>query len=191
MPFVTEEIWGALRDAAPDAAGDPLLITAPWPRPGEADDVAEAAFADIAALVRGVRNLRTEASSPASAWIPLVVEPANREAADTLRRHERYLETLARVRPVGFAASGDERPQRVTSGRLGVAWLREPGIADSGSGEDRHATQVEELDRHIDRLRALLDDADFTSRAPAAVVERERARLVDLEEQRLQLAGDG
>jgi valyl-tRNA synthetase len=191
MPFVTEEIWRALRDVAPDAAGEPLLIAARWPRPGEGDEAAEAAFADLAALVRGVRNLRTEASSPASAWIPLMVEPAGSAAADTIRSEERYLETLARVRPIGFATAGDARPAGVTSGRLGVAWLGEVASPEAGSGEDRRAAQVDELDRHIARLRALLADAAFTSRAPAAVVERERTRLADLEEQRQRLVGEG
>ena len=68
MPFVTEEIWQALREAAPETADEPLLITARWPQAHERDRRAEAAFADLAALVRGVRSLRTEAGTPASAW---------------------------------------------------------------------------------------------------------------------------
>jgi len=190
MPFVTEEIWQALREEAPDAAGDPLLITARWPGPGDPDAASESAFADLAALVHGVRNLRTEASSPASAWIPLVVEPASDEAVATIRRERRYVESLARVRPIELVTAERERPAQVTSGRLGVAWLGHEAPADAGAGGDRRVAQLDELDRHIARLETLLGNAEFTSRAPAAVVERERARLLELVEQRLRLAKD-
>ena len=47
-----------------------------------------------------------------------------------------------------------------------------------------------ELGAAIERLRALLANADFVDRAPAEVVDRERARLADLEAQLSQLAGD-
>ena len=44
------------------------------------------------------------------------------------------------------------------------------------------------LEANIERLRTLLANEAFVSRAPAAVVEQERARLADLEEQLRQLA---
>jgi len=190
MPFVTEEIWQALRDAAPSAAGEPLLIAARWPRPDATDEDAESAFADLAALVHGVRNLRTEASIPASAWIPLVVEPANDGAAERLRREERYVEALARVRPIDLATSEQRRPTQVTAGRLGVAWLGQGAAGGNVAGEDRRASQLDELDRHIARLEGLLGNDAFTAKAPEAVVERERGRLVELREQRLRLGPD-
>ena len=190
MPFVTEEIWQALREAAPDAAHEPLLITASWPRPGDVDEPAEAAFSDLAALVRGVRNLRTEASSPASAWIPLVVEPAGTAAATRLLAAQRYLEALARVRPIEIASPGAGRPAQVAAGRLGVAWLGRDAGADA-AGAARRSAQLDELDRNITRLEELLANRAFVDRAPAEVVARERVRLAELREQRGRLATDG
>ncbi len=126
MPFVTEEIWQALREAAPDAAAEPLLITARWPRPGEADEAAEAAFADLAALVRGVRNLRTEASSPASAWIPLVVEPAE-------QRGRRHASPRAAVpRDAGPGAADRFRDCRRRTPRRGHVGPPRRGVAGRG-----------------------------------------------------------
>ena len=190
MPFVTEEIWQALRDAAPSSAGEPLLITARWPRPDATDEDAESAFADLAALVHGVRNLRTEASILASSWIPLVVEPANDGAAETLRREERYVKALARVRPIDLTTAERTRPAQVTAGRLGVAWLGQDAAAGEAAGEGRRAAQLDELDGHIVRLEQLLANGAFTAKAPEAVVERERARLAELREQRLRLGRD-
>ena len=186
MPFVTEEIWQALRDEAPAAASEPLLIAARWPEASARDEAAEWEFADLVGLVRGVRNLRTEASSPAAAWIPVLVEPAGTAERGLLERSQRYLEALARVRPVELVTDATERPPHVASTRLGVAWLGQDTVA-AAAAEARRAAQVEELERAIERLEGLLANDGFTRRAPAEVVERERARLDELRRQRARL----
>jgi len=186
MPFVTEEIWQALREVAPEVADEPLLITARWPAPRGDDAGAEAAFTDLAALVRGVRNLRTEAGTPASAWVPLRVEPSGDEAATALRADLRYLQALARVRPIEIV-DGGERPDLVAAGRLGVAWLGDV-TAGGDAAAGRIQAQLVEMDANIQRLEALLANVAFAERAPAEVVERERARLAELREQRSRVA---
>ncbi|MEA2650759.1 MAG: valyl-tRNA synthetase, partial [Chloroflexota bacterium] len=187
MPFVTEEIWQALREAAPYVAADPLLIIARWPPAQDQDPRAESAFADLAALVRGVRGLRTEAGTPASAWAPLSIEPSDDAADAALRADLRYLEALARVRPIELVRDGAERPELVAAGRLGVAWLAQDGATEMVAAGRRQA-QLAEMDANIARLEQLLANTSFTDRAPAVVVERERTRLADLREQRGQLA---
>jgi valyl-tRNA synthetase len=183
MPFVTEEIWGALAEEAPGAtAGEPLLIRASWPDPGVRDEPGERAFDELAGLVRGVRNLRTEAGTPAGAWVPLQVEPAHADAEATLRDGARYVEALARARPIEIGA-GTDRPPLIATGPLGAAWL----VVDAEEGADRRRGQLAELDASIRRIRSLLANEAFTSRAPEAVVARERHRLTALEAERGQL----
>ena len=186
MPFVTEAIWESLGEADASAtAGERLLIRAAWPAARDADAGADAAFDELAALVRGVRNLRTESGTPAGAWVPLVVEPADAAAADRLRAAAAYVESLARVRPIS-TVDGEDRPALVAASPLGAAWLGvDPSTA--GAAIDRREAQVADLDRNISRLRELLDNSSFVERAPVAVVERERARLAALEEERRQL----
>ena len=66
---------------------------------------------------------------------------------------------------------------------MSAAWL------DSGAskGGERRERQLAELDANIERVRALLANDAFTSRAPDAVVQRERERLAALEAERAQL----
>jgi len=187
MPFVTEEIWEALAEAAPPAVnGEPLLIRATWPAAAPRDVEAEAAFDDLSTLVRGVRNLRTEAGTPAGAWVPLIVDPTGPEAADALDSGAAYLAALARVRPIEVRSNAD-RPELVAASPLGAAWLGVDAAAQQGVTERREA-QVGELQANIERVRALLATEAFIARAPAAVVDRERERLADLEQQLRQLA---
>ena len=184
MPFVTEEIWQALGELEPRATrGEPLLIRAAWPSGAASDPAAEAAFDDLSALVREVRNLRTAAGTPAGAWVPLVVEPADGDARAALSEGAPYVETLAHVRPIEVRTDG-QRPTLVAATPLGAAWL---GVDSASGGGERRAAQVAELEANIARVRALLANEAFVSRAPAAVVERERERLAELEDQLRQL----
>ncbi|MGH2444636.1 MAG: valine--tRNA ligase [Candidatus Limnocylindria bacterium] len=187
LPFVTEAIWEALSDQASDAtrAAD-LLVRAPWPTAALRDQGAEDAFDDLAALVRAVRNLRSEGGTPAAAWIPLVVQPTDGPAREALEASRAYLGTLARVRPIELTEAGADRPDVVTASPLGATWLGADLAAEAVAAERRSA-QLGEVEHNIERLRQLLANESFVARAPAAVVERERQRLADLEEERRQL----
>ena len=187
MPFVTEEIWDALGSLAPEAIGSqPLLITAPWPRPELREPAIEEEMAALMELVRAVRNLRTESGAAAGAWLPLAIAPGDASAAAAIERGRGYIEPLARVRPIQIA-SPDERPPAVAVSPLGAAWF--PVAEGTGDAGKRRQAQREELEGGIERLRALLANPSFTSKAPAEVIDRERARLAELEARLGQLGG--
>jgi valyl-tRNA synthetase len=189
MPFVTEEIWQALGDVDATATdGEPLLIRGAWAPDGGRDAEADEAFDALAALVRGVRNLRQEAGTAAAAWVPLVVEPTDDLGRRTLESGRVYVESLARVRPIELR-DGAERPDLVATSPLGAAWLGVDAGARAAAGE-RRRTRIEQLDRNIDRVRALLENESFVERAPTEVVDRERERLADLVSERRQLEAE-
>ena len=190
MPFVTEEIWAGLAEASPAATrGEPLLVRAGWPVAADRDADAEASFERIATLVRGIRNLRTEAGTAAGAWVPLVVDPIDPDADAAIEDATPYLTALARVRPIDRHGGG-ARPEIVVTSPLGAAWLGADGAARAAAS-DRRAAQLAELDANIARVRGLLENESFVGRAPEAVVAKERQRLADLERERGQLAAEG
>ena len=77
-----------------------------------------------------------------------------------------------------------ERPTLVAATPLGAAWL---GVDAATANVGHRAARVGELEANIARVRELLANESFVSRAPAAVVDGERARLADLEDQLRQL----
>ncbi len=195
MPFITEEIWSVLRDAAPSLTdGEELLLTAPWPTPGPRDASAESEVSALTALIRDVRNLRSESGVAAGTWLPLFVAVTGDAQRSAIERGIGYLEPMARVRPVQFATS-DQRPALVAATPLGAAWLGveaaevAAGVAAGveHDSSERRARRVVELRAAIDRLRTLLGNASFVERAPVTVVGKERARLAELEAQLRQL----
>ena len=144
MPFVTEAIWDALDDVAPEAtAGERLLITARWPQAATRDHDAERAFDDVSGLVRGVRNLRTKAGTPAGAWVPLGGRPAECLRRGRARRR-RAVHRGAGAGPApdaatGCRSAGDRHGERARScmagGRHGVGrWCPTSGCAPRGAG---------------------------------------------------------
>jgi valyl-tRNA synthetase len=193
IPFVTEAIWQNLHDVDPAlTANEPLLVAGRWPRAGERDMTAESEMVDLIELIRGVRNLRTEAKLPAGMWLSLAISPSDRQsgAADAISRGLRYLEPMARVRPIELRPAGRAAPSGalVTATALGAAWI-DPGEAGAGDGAGRRAEREAELRQGIARLEALLADERFVERAPSHVVERERARLDELRAQLSSLIG--
>ncbi len=186
MPFVTEEIWAALRVAAPKATGaSELLISAAWPSVAERDSAVEAEMAALIETIRALRNLRADAGVQAGAWLPLFVDAAADAERAALERGVRYLAPMTRGRPVELAPGGD-RPAMVAATPWGAGWFG-ASTAEEASASERHSAQVGEVQAAITRVESLLANPAFVERAPAAVVEKERSRLADLQEQLRQL----
>ena len=194
VPFVSEQIWSALHEAAPTATrGEPLLVSATWPTSADRDSDAEARMEVLSDLVRAVRTLRADAAVPTAAWLRLVVVPADAAAHATLQANRAYLEALAHVRPIDLRSPGDleARAALVASSAAGAAWLGSDATADAKADAEalaRRQAQEATLRQGIERLEALLAGA-FAQRAPAEVVARERERLTELHAQLHQLTG--
>ena len=182
MPFVTEEAWSVLGELEPRAThGEPLLVRAAWPSPAPREAALEREVAALMDLIREARDLRTAGAVASSARPPLHVAPSSGDAREILVASVRYVEALARVHPIDLDAAG-ARPPLIGSTSLGTIWLGLDAGAEAAASA-RASAQRSELGAAIQRLRDLLANEQFTERAPAAVVERERGRLADLERQ--------
>jgi valyl-tRNA synthetase len=192
MPFVTEAIWEQLNAMDPRLTnGEPLLITAAWPPAGERDRAAEAQMTELIELVCGVRNLRAAAKVPAGAWVTLALSPARDATARGLEVAVRYLEPMARARPIQLLAAGEAPPAGApaTASALGAAWINS-AAATGAEGENARTAKESLLRRGVSRLEDLLADQQFVQRAPAAVVQRERERMEELRAQLSSLTGE-
>jgi valyl-tRNA synthetase len=190
MPFVTEQIWEHLGATLPAAtAGEPLLISAGWPAAGPRDAAAEAEMGDLIDVIRAQRNQRTELRIPAPEWRPAFFVAGSSDARDAMSRGRPYVEALARSRPFEVLAAdrhGDP-PSVATATRSGLTWI---DVGDAADAADWRQEQAREIEARVSRLKALLGNQSFVAKAPPAVVEKERRRLSELEEQLRQLSGN-
>jgi valyl-tRNA synthetase len=189
MPFVTEQLWGAL----PHAAGDPeLLIVARWPAAGERDAEAEAQIGAFVELVRATRNARAEARVEAATWLPvrLAVPEHLASAMDGLRP---AVERLARARPLevvsdrsalGGGGRSEDGALAVVAGELeALILLGDQAQASPDADRARLEKELAEAEGYLAAARARLANEAFTAKAPAAVVEGARAREAELADQ--------
>jgi valyl-tRNA synthetase len=197
-PFVTEELWQHLRRAGAASAGKfappegwgEALITAAWPEADEAaDDEAVAQFGLVREIVTAVRNARAEKNIPASTRM-LATFVAGPQAG-LLESQRSLIMTLARLSPDGVSIQAELAPRPADAIPLVVGtmeiYLLSAGTIDREVESQRLQKELAEADGQIKRLHALLG-GEFAKRAPAPVVEKERAKLAELEQARARLS---
>jgi valyl-tRNA synthetase len=176
MPFITEALWTRMPGRNP---GDSLM-TATWPRPGgaEADAAALHEFGIVQDAIAALRLRRAHDKVPPGETRPAAVQHATARVAALLADNAGLVTRLARVdrlepvdgtsRLTGETVTLDGRPTT-------FALLR--------TDRDREAERAR-VEREVARLGGLvtaqagkLANEAFVSRAPAAVVEKERQKL--------------
>jgi valyl-tRNA synthetase len=165
MPFVTEEVWAHM----PGERG--LLAADEWPAV-DASLIDPAAEADVDRTIEAVtalRRYRQDVGAPAAAWIP------GRLAADGYDATAEQLARLARFSLEG-SANGDD-PVATVAVPGGSVHVFETQDIDFGEAERRRAAERDKLRGEISRLEGKLSNQKFVERAPAEVVEGERAKL--------------
>ncbi|MGO2414425.1 MAG: valine--tRNA ligase [Cobetia crustatorum] len=182
MPFISEEIWQRIAPYAGKSVEGESIMSQPWPQ-AEADRIDEQAILDIEWLkgvIIAVRNIRNELNlSPGK---PLDVFLKNGAAGDDerLEANRRFLSKLARLESITFLAAGDEAPMSAIQ-RVGELEVLVPmaGLIDKEAELKRIDKEHEKQQKVITGLENKLGNEKFVGRAPADVVEKERAKLAD------------
>ena len=184
-PFVTEELWQAVtaRDAE-SPPGDDIMVQ-PYPAAADfpADPEAEEVVGFLSGLIRAVRNLRTEMNVPLSRKVRVVLFDTD-ERLSLVRGHEALVCALARAESLEYRSRG-VRPEKVATAMVDTTEVYVPldGAVDLQEESDRLHRSLGKLEAERERVRKKLGNEDFVAKARAEVVERERERAQELEEQ--------
>ncbi len=198
-PYVTEEIWQHLRKAclAPNRPTPPegwadALIIAKWPEAASLSAGTEqvvSEFSHIMEIVRAIRNTRSENKVELGKKIAATIVAGEKEKIIAGQRD--VIVRLANIEPMQFRilANLPERPKQAVAMMIGGTEIYLPlaGMVDVEAERDRAKKEMESLGKQIAKLENLLA-SDFASKAPAVVVEKERARLVEAKDARAKLA---
>jgi len=186
MPFVTEAIWQNLPGLAGDSRS--IMVTR-WPDvTAWQDTAAESDFARVQEIIRGIRNVRSEYDVPAGRRIAASLSAGSH--AGLLRENLPVLVMLARLEAdaVHIAAELPAPGKAATLAASGVTvYLPLAGLVDLAAERKRIQGEIDNVDKQVQRIDGLLGNPGFMDKAPANVVERERAKLVELQERRAQL----
>jgi valyl-tRNA synthetase len=198
MPYVTEQLWHHIPRAPKkeDQAAHALML-ADWPQIDDASplvtsDESVSHFESLQALTRSIRNARAEYN----------VEPGKRISATVVASGVLREEIAAEIKSIvalakldpdqtfvfvagsdeAKAASGEDVVQLVIQDGVEV-YLPLSGLIDPEKERLRLERQKEKLSKEIVKLAGRLQSKGFTDKAPAAVVEKARGELSELEDQ--------
>ncbi|MGO9112517.1 MAG: valine--tRNA ligase [Thermoguttaceae bacterium] len=191
IPFVTEEVWQLLSEAAPkrgiekiaNAAGS--IMIAPWPQADVArqNTVIEARFQRFQEVLRAIRDIRGRQNVPPRKQIDFAVH-CDLATAELLEPMEPYFISMTAARPTGWGP--DVAPPKLSANvaLTGMeVFVDLADLIDVGAEVERKQQDMIRLEGLMTVKRKKLENAKFVERAPAAVVQGERAALKDLEDQ--------
>ncbi len=191
-PFVTEALWGHVKEAAiekgdafaPANGWEDALIVAKWPEADGTDDrEAIAALDNIREVIRTIRNMRTEQKVEPGKRIEAVIAAGDKTAAFSELKHA--IANLAFLDESKLRITdtvSENLPDMVSTAVSGVElYLKLHDSIDADKERARLEAELKDVNAQVERLEKLLGSA-FAEKAPAAVVEKERARLAQFKE---------
>ncbi|MBP6382315.1 MAG: valine--tRNA ligase [Pseudomonadales bacterium] len=184
IPFITEEIWQRVAPLAGRTGA--TIMLAPYPQPESAllDAAASADIEWLKQAIVAVRNIRGELNIAPGRQLPLLARNGTDEDRRRMTEHRELLHALAKLESSCWLEGTDAPPAAAQV--VGQLELLVPlaGLIDVAAERGRLAREADKLGKETERLAARLDNPGFTTKAPAEVVARERARLAEISAQR-------
>ena len=132
-------------------------------------------MAALKSMTDACRNLRGEMQLSPALRVPLLLEAANAEDKARLLSFAPYLQALAKLSEVQVLDTLPESPAPVSV--VGTSRLMLKVEIDVAAERERLSKEIARLEGEIGKAQAKLGNESFVARAPAAVVEQEKARL--------------
>ncbi|MEK4648537.1 valine--tRNA ligase [Exiguobacterium sp. FSL W8-0210] len=181
MPFITEEIWQHLPHEGE------TITRAAWPTREASLDFPEAvpAFEAVQNVIRSVRNIRAEVNAPMSKQIQLFISTNDTRVQDDLSSNSSYLQKFTNASELRIEEQMPA-PEKAMSAIVTGAELFIP-LADLINIEEEIARLNKELVKYtkeVERVEKKLNNPGFVGKAPAHVIDEEKAKALDYTEKR-------
>jgi len=173
MPFITEEIWQTIGPMSGRTGPSIMLEAYPKAQPNKIDEASEAWVALLKQAVDACRSLRGEMSISPAARVPLIAAGD----AEKLTKYAPYLKALAKLEDVAVVADLPEADAPVMLVDDFKLMLKVE--IDVAAEKERLGKEIARLENEINKANAKLGNESFVARAPAAVVEQEKARVAE------------
>ena len=177
MPFITEEIWQHLPGRGR------TLMRAAWPvaREDRVDPAAEDEMAVLMEVTRAIRHIRSEMGVPPGRRAKVLLAAPEEKTRLVLERGMEYLQNLAGA-DVSIYAALAEKPEQAAHAvaRRVEVFVPLKGLIDLEKESARLAKELALVEKDLARVRGKLSNEGFLSKAPPEVVEKEKAKEMEL-----------
>ncbi|MDD9269874.1 valine--tRNA ligase [Paenibacillus sp. GCM10023248] len=181
MPFISEEIWQHLPHE-----GETITL-ASWPTENPAFESPDAVreMELLMDAIRSVRNIRSEVNVPMSKKVELLIKPASVETQAILQRNEDYLKRFCNTSLLQINADMAAPDKAMTAIITGAElFLPLAGLIDIAQELVRLDKELQTLHGEVARIEKKLGNEGFVAKAPAKVIEEEKAKLADYADKR-------
>ena len=181
MPFVTEEIW----QSVPHVGESLVVATYPTVHPEQMDEKAAEEMEFLMDFIRSVRTVRNEMNTPLSKPINIIAKVSDAAHYAILKENESYIARFSNPEEFVYGEDVEAPSDAVTSVITGAEiYLPLAGLINIEDEIARLEKEAEKLQQEVDRVEKKLSNEKFVAKAPAAVVEAERAKGADYQAQR-------
>lgn len=177
MPFITEEIWQQLPHR-----GDTVMLSN-WPRPDEAlrDEASETEMEILIEAITAVRRIRGEMNVPPGKKAEVILVSAGDMIRGILERNRAYLQGLANAEVQVLAELRQKPDQTASAVTRGVEiFVPLRGLIDLDKEIARLNKELKTVQGDLARVQGKLNNQGFLAKAPADVIEKEKAKEEEL-----------
>jgi valyl-tRNA synthetase len=174
MPFISEEIYSHL------ATGDDSIMISPWPvyTEGILFPEEERTFSTAMDIIRGIRNVRAEMNIPTGRKAKAILVTANQALVTAFATEEINFKRLASLSGIQIQPDRtgiDDTAVSIVADGAEV-YLPLADLVDLAKETERLEKERANLMCEVERVGKKLGNEGFVSKAPAAVIEAERAK---------------
>lgn len=184
MPFLTEEIWQTLAPMIGLQGETIMLAQYPVPNPERINEQAEADMLGLQGLIGAVRNIRGEMGLGNARLLPVLLQNTTDAEKAQIARIEPLFKALAKVESITFLTDAEQPPLSSSSvvGHISV-FVPMKGLIDPKAELGRLQKDLDKVQKQHDQIASKLANEGFVAKAPAAVVEGEKAKLAEFADQ--------
>jgi valyl-tRNA synthetase len=190
IPFITEEIWQRVAPLA-GIKGDTIMLQ-PYPT-SDATKIDEGAIKTtqwIMDFILGIRRIRGEMNIAPGKLLPVLIQNTSADDLDFLKSSEDYLLKLGRVESMTLLGEEDAAPESAMS-LIGEMKILIPiaGLIDKDAEIARLEKEIQKIVKDLPRVEGKLNNPQYIEKAPAVVIDKEKAKLATLHSSKQNLEG--
>jgi valyl-tRNA synthetase len=175
MPFITEEIWQRLKPTLKIEGDSIMLVAYPVADSAQIHSEAVQEITFIQAMITAIRNIRGEMHIPPHQKVSLQLRGGSTLQQKYVHHHENVLQSLGKASNIAW---GLEPPKLSAQARVGEIDVYITDFMDVKAELARLQKELELQSANITRLEIKLNNPDYLEKAPRAVVEKEKEKLL-------------
>ena len=184
MPFITETIWQRVQPLSDfSKTGNSIMVQAfPQFDANKCDQQAIGDLEWVKQFIVAIRNIRGEMDISPSKLLPVLLKNVNAIDQRRLDENEQFLSSLAKLESISVLSENEQGPACASAivGDLSVL-IPMAGVIDKDAELARLDKAIDKLEKDAARTRGKLSNENFVSKAPASVIEKEKAKLNEAE----------